>query len=307
MTPTRKQWIGLAKVAITAGLIWAVYRYFLKIERWEEVGKQLRGIPVGVYILALLGAGLSWWIEAMKWRVLMQQVSPMSRNVALKSTLGGAAVSNVFPFRVGEYLGRVVWVADEFKLEAAVLSVAGSMTQMFITLLLGIPPAALLLEYGTGIRGSVVAAMVLMVGVFILLRRWAIKGKGQGKEWVKKIREGIATLEGNQMGRVFSYSLIRYGVFSFTYAGMLVFSGAMSSFSGAWCGVATIYLLQSFAPGMILTDAGVRTALPIFVLGAVVKNHELLLALALVNYFASVLLPGMAGTILILLRKRNAI
>jgi hypothetical protein len=126
------------------------------------------------------------------------------------------------------------------------------------------------------------------------------------QKWIKKIADDARQFTLKQVAVTLGYSLLRFFIFGGFYAWLLVYSGLFSA-ETALTGVATIFLLQSFAPSMIVTDAGIRTALPLMVFSVSVAEQPLLLALALMNYFYSVLLPGLTGLIYILLKKAREI
>lgn len=298
--------IRATKILVSLGIVWAAWRWFLKIDNPVLVWAELKHIPWWVHILALLVSAANWFTEALKWQNLLRYLNPLKLKKAWASTLAGAAVSNIFPFRIGEYLGRILYIEPDNRIPAAFNSVFGSMCQMAVTLLFGIPAATLampvqnmpLLRYAVfALLGIVVFSALLL----LLLPRW--RGK---QKWIKKIADDARHFTWKQIAATLGYSLLRYFIFGGFYAWLLVYSGLFTP-SVALTGVATIFLLQSFAPSMIVTDAGIRTALPLMVFSVAVSQQPLLLALALMNYFYSVLLPGLTGLVYILMKKAKEI
>lgn len=294
--------IRLAKFAVALGLIWAAWRWLLRIKDPGQVWAALRHIPPYVHVLALLAASGNWLLETFKWRVLIQSLEPLRFGKAWKSTMSGAAVSNIIPFRVGEYLGRAFYLSPENRLPAAFNSVFGSMCQMFITLAAGIPAAWFLLHHRVPdlINKAMLALGALVLIAVVLL--YTLPRLRARTGWLKKLVEDARNFTFRQIALTILLSALRYGVFGGFYAWLLIHNGIAQPWH-AVCGVASIFLLQSFAPSNIITDAGVRTALPLFVFNPAPEQQPLLLALAVLNYFYNVILPALTGLGCILLRK----
>jgi hypothetical protein len=77
---------------------------------------------------------VNWGLEARKWQLLMKGIQPMNFITAFKSVLCGVTLSLNTPNRIGEYGGRILFVNDGNRLKAVTLSIAGSISQLIITL-----------------------------------------------------------------------------------------------------------------------------------------------------------------------------
>ena len=107
-------------------------------------------MPVGwlwMIIVTLALMILNWGIEAQKWRTLIKGVEPMGWWRAFTATLAGCSVSVITPNRTGEFVGRVLFVRPEVRIEAATLTVLGNISQLLTTLLGGSLGLVLLLVF----------------------------------------------------------------------------------------------------------------------------------------------------------------
>lgn len=295
-----------AKILVSAGIVWAAWRWFLKIDNPEEVWKALSSLPPPVHVAAVLAASANWLLETRKWQDLVRHLEQLSFMQAWRSTMAGAAVSNIFPFRVGEYLGRIVYLQPDNRIPAAFNSVFGSMCQMFITLLAGIPSAWLMLrEKAAPVLKTAGIATVALLLITVVLLIWIPKLRGR-QGWIQRLAEDARKFTRGQILRALGYSALRYLVFGGFYVWLLTFTG-LTDFSVAATGVATVFLLQSFAPSIIITDAGIRTALPLMVFALPAAQQPMLLAVAMINYIYNVLLPALVGLVYILIRKAKEI
>lgn len=79
----------------------------------------------------------NWGFEALKWQFLVSKVEKVSFLQSYKGVLSGVTVSIFAPLKTGEYIGRVLHLQPENRISGSVLSVYGSMIQLFITILCG--------------------------------------------------------------------------------------------------------------------------------------------------------------------------
>ena len=80
---------------------------------------------------------VNWGLEAKKWQVLLRTLQPFSFFTAYKSVLSGVTLSINTPNRIGEYGGRILYVGEGKRIKAISLSIAGSISQLIITLFMG--------------------------------------------------------------------------------------------------------------------------------------------------------------------------
>lgn len=257
----------------------------------------------------ILMSMVNWGIETRKWQYLICKLELQPFRVALKSVLCGVTVAQMFPYRTGEYLGRLAYVRDENKIEAGVLSVIGSFTQLMITLIVGTMAFIILRPFSIQMSFvlSLASLMVLLVlGYFHLPRMQFI----QGNKLLMSVRQAFALLGIKDVWRLLGFSLLRYLVFLIPYALLLVHFnlGVRDSIWVAMLSVACIYLLQTISPSFILTDLAVRLSVPAIVLTGQLDSHsgyEYYLP-GMIIYLVNILIPMLAGAlVLITLRLRT--
>jgi hypothetical protein len=254
-----------------------------------------------IWPLLLIASGLNWLLEALKWRSLLRHLQECSMVHALRGTLAGAAVSNIIPFRIGEYIGRLMWVQPEQRIAAAALSVFGSMTQMLVTILCGLFAGMMLPDLMPPAAKTLAPAFLML---FLLIALWLHRsGKmpSRASNAIIQALERVRVLRWSDIAIVCSISALRYLVFSSTYAFLLLHFGVLSDPATAWMSVALIFFIQSFFPSVAVVDVGVRVAVPMLVIPA--GNDLALTAAALCIYLFNVLLPALAGLFAILQQR----
>ena len=60
---------------------------------------------------------VNWTVEAAKWRIQLDGTEKFSIIQSLQSVLTGVAVSVITPNRIGEYVGRILYLKNVNKLQ----------------------------------------------------------------------------------------------------------------------------------------------------------------------------------------------
>ncbi|HWB92609.1 MAG TPA: lysylphosphatidylglycerol synthase domain-containing protein, partial [Puia sp.] len=87
-------------------------------------------------VLALMP--VNWGIEARKWQLALRPVGGIAYPDAFKAVFTGAAVASFTPNRMGEYLGRILYIKGGHRTQAIALTIACSIAQLMITLIVGL-------------------------------------------------------------------------------------------------------------------------------------------------------------------------
>src|SRR4029078_12723845 len=80
---------------------------------------------------------VNWSIETIKWKISVAPIQKVSFIKAFKAVLSGVSFSVSTPNRIGEYLGRVLYMDDGNRLKTISITIVGSISQLIITLLMG--------------------------------------------------------------------------------------------------------------------------------------------------------------------------
>lgn len=292
------------KWIVTVAFLWVVYRYVIKIDNLNAIWNSMQTIPLWLFLLAGISSCLNWFIESVKWQYLMSNLEKLSIYISIKSTLAGSTVSNIFPFRVGEYLGKILFVKPDNRVPAIFNSMFGGSCQMVISMLFGIP--ALFYLFGYQYKKEITTAALSVVAVltlFTLIFIFSSKIKKIRIAWLQKIIEDIKKFTLKQICMTLMLSLLRYLVFGGFYAFLLFQCGFGNTYLLSCIAVAAIYVIQSLSPSMILTDAGMRSAVPVLIFSPALNQQPTLIAIALVNYFFNLIFPAILGLYFIIVFK----
>ena len=90
-----------------------------------------------LFVMVVVLVFFNWGFESLKWKFLVSKVEKVTFFQSYKGVLSGVTISIFAPLKTGEYIGRVLHLQPDNRISGSVLSVYGSMIQLFITILCG--------------------------------------------------------------------------------------------------------------------------------------------------------------------------
>jgi hypothetical protein len=297
-------------------LAWALYKQVIRQPdlslRWQQI-RQSFFSPLFWFVCLLMP--LNWGLEARKWQLLLRPLERLSFSNAFKSVLAGCSITMLTPNRVGEYGGRILYIKEEHRLDAIPLTILGSISQLFITLLAG-SCGLIFLKYFRGdeqlfsflpyytadillcisISGAVFLALIyLRVGLLVkILSRI---------RFLKKFVSHIVLLNKfsrKQLLRILFLSFLRYMVFILQYLLLLKVMEVEISFVTCIMLLTVFYLVMAMAPTIGFTELPIRAAAGLEILQLYSNNFLGIQAASLGIWIINLAIPAIAGSLLIL-------
>jgi uncharacterized membrane protein YbhN (UPF0104 family) len=257
----------------------------------------------------------NWGMEARKWQLLMRPLERLSFITAFKSVLAGCSVTMLTPNRIGEYGGRIIYVKEENRLDAIPLTILGSVSQLFVTLLMGTVGLAILKYYKgdqqifqflPAYAGDVLFFLSIGASAFFLLIYFRagliVKLLGRIKRLKKFVDHIILlkTFSRKQLLRILSLSFFRYMVFILQYILLLRVMHVEIGFVMCFWLLTIFYLIMAMAPTIGFTELPVRAAAIVEILQPFDSNILGMQAAALGIWLINLVVPAVAGSILFL-------
>jgi len=246
----------------------------------------------------------------------MKGLQPINYVIAFKAVLSGVALSLNTPNRIAEYGGRILYVKEGNRIKAISLSIAGSMSQLIITLLMGCTGLVFLIytqqssvNFIMGLSFfwvkvllfiSAVAASVLLFIYFRL--SWLIKIIEKIPPFVKYSRyiSVLENFDAKVLLRLLSLSLLRFMVFVIQYILLLqVLNIEITWLQGFWI-ISTLFLVLAIIPSFAIADLGIRGKFSVELLGLYSANTVGIVGTTFGIWFINLFIPAIAGCILIL-------
>ncbi len=293
-------------------LSWSLYRQISQQpdleQRWLQIRANWNQPAFWLVVLLML---LNWGIEARKWQVLVRHLEPCDFFRAFRGVLAGCSITMLTPNRIGEYGGRILYVAEGNRIKAISLTVVGSISQLLVTLFLGcagllylklLPGVAILPALWDNLLIALTLGVSLVLFLFYLRIGWLVRMMEKLPALQKVVRHIRVLDEFNnvQLFRVFTLSLGRYFVFIIQYLLLLhVMQVELDPLAGFWL-IAVFYLLMAVAPTIGFTELPLRVTACWALLKYFTPNELGVSAAALGIWLINLVVPAVIGSLLIL-------
>lgn len=290
---------------------WYLYVHVLENTKFKDVYTQSAYIlsnPSSVWILSLCLTMvlLNWSIETIKWQFLLKRFAHITFLRAFSAILSGNTISLWSPNRVGEYLGRVVFLDAAVRIKSIFATLAGSIAQLVITLVMGtlgfvyyekMSHAPELIQLGIGFVGLIFIGLLLFFYFNIgIIRSWL-----PAKNWAKGLRKSLLIYKQykrKELETVLLYSLIRYLVFSMQFYVLLIFFGVHIPLIQALILIFIMYMIQTVSPTTGVTELLVRGTTAVFLFQSFTNNMTGVLSASYGIWIINLLVPALIGAVI---------
>ena len=259
----------------------------------------------------------NWSCEALKWRVLISHIQPISFLKAFRAILSGLSVSLAMntPNGAGEYVGRILYIKEGNRLRAITLTFVGSISQLIVTMLMGTIGIFLLRDnfvratnvLGFSIRWSdALAYSSIAITTVLILIYFEISVLIRLLEripFVARYAYFIQKLEDfgwKELLKVLLVSILRYSVFVVQYLLLLqLFNVGIGTVSAMWL-ITIMFLVLAIIPTIALAELGVRGKISIFLFGMFSTNTLGIVLTASSIWLINLVVPALAGSLFLL-------
>lgn len=303
--------------------VWLSLSIYQQIKKQPDLDKAWQGIldsfsgPLLWNLVAAIFLMLvNWSIEAIKWKISVHPVQQVSFFKAFKAVLSGTSFSVSMPNRVGEYLGRVLYMDEGNRLKTISITIVGSISQLIITLLMGgigllvikskIESAQLISSMWMQVIIYGVAAALLVLTLFYFRLSWIIKwidhlpGSSRFAYLVRTLEDFNATL----LLRLLSLSALRFVVFIAQYYLLFRLFGVEVLWWQAFWAVSVSFLVMAVIPSITITEL-VQRGVVITTIMMLYNSNKLGIGFTATSiWLINLIIPAIAGSLLILSIKK---
>ena len=284
-------------------------------ESWIHIKRAFSGQHLSKLILVVILMFANWGLEARKWQLLLQKIQPISFLKAFKSILTGQAFALNTINRVGEYVGRVMYLEEGKRLKSVSLSIAGSFSQIIVTMLMGVL-GMIYLRYNLlfsqkqleGLNRYWIDGLIYAIGISTIINLFLyyklslvarIFEKFKLLRKYKYLVEGLGDLHWRELTRILLLSYIRYVVYVIQYLLLLqVFEVSTNWVQAGWI-VCVMFLVMALIPTIALAELGFRAKTSIELLGLISGNMLGIIATAGGIWLINLVIPALAGSLFI--------
>jgi uncharacterized membrane protein YbhN (UPF0104 family) len=299
-----------------AWLSWSIYKQISSQEdleqAWQKTRSSFNSSLVWNLAAALLLMFVNWSIEAIKWKMAVRSIQEVSFAKAFKAVLSGVSFSVSTPNRIGEYLGRVLYMDEGNRLKTISITIVGSISQLIITLLMGCAGLMVLRDKieASGLISPLwmkmiiygVMAVLVILTLFYFKLSWLVRlvdrlpGSKRFAYLVTALGEFNATL----LLRLLSLSAVRFVVFIIQYYLLFrLFGVDLSLWVVLWT-ISVSFLVMAVIPTIALLELVQRGKVVTAVVGLYSVNGLGMSITTASVWFINLIIPAIAGSILIL-------
>jgi len=296
-----------------------IYRQVTHQPGWRDSLREIRAAITGPQQwklwLVLLLMPLNWGIEARKWQLALRPIGGIAYRNAFRAVLTGTTMASFTPNRMGEYLGRILYIKEGQRIRSISLTMACSIAQLMVTLFIGgLGLASLRATMHAGPPGfqhwqlaltillwTVIAMLVILTFIYcrlslvasLLLKIPALSRYGA---YIKVLENFDATI----LLRILFLSFGRYIVFIIQYSLVFPVFGVALGFWKVWGGMSIVFLVMAIVPTLtFLTELGLRWEASIQVLELYSSNVLGIFAASFAIWLINLIIPALIGSLLI--------
>jgi len=255
---------------------------------------------------------LNWLLEARKWQLCIKFLQPISLSKAFKATLTGTTIASFTPNRMGEYLGRMLYVEEGNRVSSISLSMVCSVSQLLITGIAGCLGIVYLkwnaavqqhFQFGLSLLLGGVVLIIILFAIIYFRLNWLVRLLGKIPlparylEYVKVLRDFNASI----LLHILLLSFVRYLVFILQYFLLFSVFGVLLSWGQTFGGISVMFLIMAVVPTFtFLTELGLRWEASLQIIELFSANRVGIFASSLGIWLINLVIPALIGSLLIL-------
>jgi uncharacterized membrane protein YbhN (UPF0104 family) len=300
-------------------LVWSIYRQVQRQPDWQhsltQIVAALRGASMWKLLAVVLLMFVNWGIEARKWQIVLKQLQHISFIRSFKAIFTGTTMAFFTPNRMGEYLGRVLYIEEGKRIQSVAVTIVCSMAQLIVTMIGGMVGLTFLknwLEaqsthqdtvFWMNILLTIVVAGCILLTLFYFQLSWLVKGLERISAIARFVRhiKLLDSFNATILLRILSLSVSRYLVFILQYYILFSVFGVDINWWQSFWAVSVVFLILAIVPTIaVLTELGVRWKASIELVQLFSNNAVGIMATSLAIWVINLVIPALVGSLLIL-------
>jgi hypothetical protein len=299
-----------------AWLSYSIYRQIIKQpqleESWLRIQQSFQSYKIIYLILSLLFIAVNWGIEAWKWMISVRTFYPVKFLHAFKAVLSGVSFSVTMPNRVGEYLGRIMYLPEGNRLKTISVTLVGSFAQLLVTIIVGTVGLIVLkpylvkqfpdlkigyqfIVYGLGIMVFIMLLVYFNVaGTVNLFNKWI-----KNRKYVYLV-EALQKFHTRLLIQMLLLSFLRYLIFITQYILVFYFFEVNVAADTIATVMSVVFLAMAVIPSIALIEVWLRGEISIKLMGLFSVNTLGIGFTSVTVWFINLILPAIAGSLLLL-------
>ncbi|MBK7763423.1 MAG: flippase-like domain-containing protein [Bacteroidetes bacterium] len=289
--------------------VWVSYALYHQIRQQPNLQQSINslllnwskeGYTLFTAIFLLMIANYS--IEAKKWQLLVQSTERIPFFRSLQSVLTGIAISLLTPNRVGEYVGRILYLKNVHKWQGIGVTMMGSFAQFIVTAVFGL---AGLIYYILNIQSTTMLKVFMAVSMigcsFLIYLYFHIH---QFIHWIghfaflKKIikyLQAVRQFDKRLLVKVLFMSALRYSIYATQFFLLLKLCFVQAHPMDLYFSIALIFWAMAILPTIAIAEIGIRGEAALFFLLPLSTNQLGIVSATILLWFINLIIPALLG------------
>ncbi len=264
-------------------------------------------VLAGLLVLTLV----NWGIEARKWQILSHSTQSLTFKQAYGSVLSGLATGLVTPNRIGNFIGRNIYIDKEKRILATYQTQLGNLSQFLVSILVGVIGFSLVITwYIVDLNPALIyglSTIILLIGLLGYYKPELILKTFPGKYLYQKDQSNFdqfIVISNHLKTKILYLSLIRYSVFIIQYNLLFILFSNHPSWTEISTLAATTFLITTLIPSLLFGKLLVRESAALLVFGWAGLPVPVILLVSFSLWFINLALPGLSGLFIWLKKSR---
>jgi uncharacterized membrane protein YbhN (UPF0104 family) len=229
---------------------------------------------------------------------------------SLQSVLTGLAVSVITPNRIGEYMGRILFLRNVHKLQGITVTIVGSFAQLIVTGFLGLIG---LIYYINQVKstqwiywllaGSLVLCIVL--GYFYFNLPTFVE-KLSTIPFLRKVKTYLLIVRrfhASQLLRILFLSFLRYGIYTTQFVLLLKLLWVEVPLLDMVLTIWLIFWAMAIVPTIAIAEIGIRGETALYFLAPLSQNHVGIVTATILLWLINLIIPALFGCLFVFRMK----
>jgi hypothetical protein len=285
----------------------AIYDKVLVNENWSQYFSMLRGqlfsLPSYQWLVLLLLMCCNFFIESIKWKIVVGATNPISLLKSIKSVLVGQAFAFFTPNRIGEYAGRTLFLDPGNKMIGMAQMGWASYAQLIVTICIGAVALALNVSFYPWADGpwlisvKLLSPFISIIAIFIFFYK---------REWTGVMSFlNRVQIENAVKWSMLGLSIFRYFIFMLQYIWVAYMLKMNIEFLPLVFSISILFLCLSILPTISITELVIRGQLLLIILAPFYSDKMTIISLSSFIWGINFLIPSIIGTFLTLSYRIN--
>lgn len=288
---------------------WLSYSLYHQVNRQPNLQEALYGLwhhwdntKIVWLTITLLLMALNWWFEAKKWQQLLKGTENFTLGQSIQSVLTGLAVSVFTPNRMGEYMGRILYLKNVNKIKGITVTIIGSVAQLIITGFLGLVGLTYYMIYIKAITWLYILWMLsvlLSAGlIYIYYHLEILIRLTEPFPVLRKIRfylQVVKQFDRQVLNRILLLSLARYVVYSIQFIVLLNMCYVSIPLTQLIPCIWLIFWAMAIVPTIAIVELGVRGETALYFLSPLHVNQVGIISSTWLLWLINLIIPALIG------------